>query len=102
MKKAVISTGNKQYLVAQGDELNIDLLQPDKRPLSFEALLTIDGDTTKVGTPNVDSAKVSAEVIDPLVKGDKVIAIRYKPKKRVRTIRGHRQQYTRIKITKIG
>lgn len=101
MKKAVITAGGKQYLVSPGDEIDIDLLKPDKKPLSFDVLLSIQDETTKVGTPIVEGTKVNAEIVEPLIKGDKVIAIRYKPKKRVRTIRGHRQQYTRIKITKI-
>jgi len=49
----------------------------------------------------VAGAKVTAEVTETLVKGDKVTAIRYKAKKRVKKVRGHRQQFTTIKITKI-
>jgi large subunit ribosomal protein L21 len=69
--------------------------------VSFEPLLVIDGDKVSVGSPNVDGAKVSAQIVAQEVKADKVTAIRYKPKKRVRKIRGHRQKHTQVKITKI-
>jgi large subunit ribosomal protein L21 len=100
-KKAVISTGGKQYVVAEGDTVAIELISDDKN-VTFEPLLVIDGDKVSVGTPSVDGAKVTAEVVAQDVKDDKVIAIRYKAKKRVRKIRGHRQHHTQIKITKIA
>lgn len=100
MKKAVISSGGKQYLVAEGDELEIELTGDDKK-LTFEPLLIINGDTVQVGTPTV-SAKVSANVLQADVAGAKVTAIRYKAKKRVRKVRGHRQHHARIKITTIA
>jgi large subunit ribosomal protein L21 len=100
-KKAVILTGGKQYLVEQDQELNVELLDPTSKP-SFDALLVIDGDKTLVGTPLVDGAKITADIVEQVVKADKVVAIRYKPKKRVHKTRGHRQKLTRIKITKIS
>ncbi|MBI2007953.1 50S ribosomal protein L21 [Candidatus Saccharibacteria bacterium] len=101
MKKAVISTGGKQYLVAEGEELEVELLEPAK-DATFEALLVIDGEKTSIGVPTVTGAQVKADVIEQVVKQDKVTAIRYKAKKRVHKRRGHRQKLTRIKITKIG
>lgn len=102
MKKAVITTGGHQYLVGEGEVVDIDLLKNDSKKVEFEALLVIDGDKTTVGSPSVKDAKVSAEVVEADIKGEKVVAIRYKAKKRVRKIRGHRQHYTKIKITKIS
>lgn len=101
MKKAVILTGGHQYLVSEGDELEVEKLATDKKP-EFEALLVIDGENISVGTPTVGGVKVSGEILEAEVKADKVIAIRYKAKKRVDTRRGHRQKLTRIKITKIA
>lgn len=101
-KKAVITTGGKQYLVAESDVIDIELLHVDKKSLSFDPLLIIHDESIKVGTPNVEGGKVTAEIIEDMVKADKVVAIRYKPKKRVHKTRGHRQQHTRIKITKIA
>lgn len=103
-KRAVIATGGHQYLVTEGEELEVDLLDPvlAQKSTSFEALMVIDGDSVSVGTPTVSGAKVTADVLEQSVKGDKVVAIRYKAKKRVRKVRGHRQRHTRIKITKIA
>lgn len=101
MKKAVIESGNKQYIVTEGMELDVFHLGEEKN-LTFEPLMVIDGDKVSVGAPTVAGVKVTAEVTADLVKGDKVTAIRYKAKKRVKKVRGHRQQFTTIKITKIS
>jgi large subunit ribosomal protein L21 len=101
MKKAVILTGGKQYLVSEGEELEVELLDPNQQNTAFEALLVIDGDKTSVGTPTVTGAKVTADIVEQVVKADKVVAIRYKTKKRVHKTRGHRQKLTRIKIKSI-
>lgn len=101
MKKAVIATGGKQYVVSEGDVLDVELLSEDKT-VSFEPLLVIDGEDVKVGTPVVKGAKVTASVEATDYKTDKVVAIRYKAKKRVHKVRGHRQRKTTIKISKIA
>jgi large subunit ribosomal protein L21 len=102
MKKAVINTGGKQYLVTEGEIVKIELIKEPGKSLSFEPLLVIDGDNVQVGAPSVDKAKVTAEILEADVQADKVTAIRYKAKKRVRKVRGHRQHQTIIKITKIS
>ena|SRR3990167_3966611 len=101
MKQAVIQTGGKQYLVKEGEELDIEVLQEQKN-LSFSPLLIIDKDDVLIGTPTLADKKVTAEVLEPRFKLDKVLAIRYKAKKRVKKVRGHRQHQTKIKITKIS
>jgi large subunit ribosomal protein L21 len=101
-KKAVIATGGHQFLVSVGDELEVELLDPAQQNTAFEALLVIDGDNVSVGTPTVSGVKVSADIVEQSVKDDKVVAIRYKAKKRVRKVRGHRQRHTKIRITKIS
>ena len=104
MKKAVISTGGKQYLVSEGQTIDVELLKSPTTDGShdFDALLVIDGDKAIVGAPIVAKAKVSAEVVEADVQTDKVTSIRYKAKKRVHTVRGHRQRVTTLKITKIA
>ena len=99
--KAVIASGNKQYIVAEKDQILVDSIDEGVKNVTFEPLMLIDGDKTKVGTPNVTGVKVTAKVIDELVKGDKVTAIRFKAKKRVHKTRGQRHQYTKIEITSI-
>ncbi len=100
MKKAVINTGGKQYLVSEGETIEVELLNTTDKKIEFKPLLIIDGDKTEVGKPELVS-KVIAEVLDE-VRADKVTAIRYKAKKRVKKVHGHRQKLTQIKITKIG
>ncbi len=99
--KAVIQLGGKQYLVAAKETLLVDRLPEGTKALEADALLTIDGDTTTVGTPHVAGVKVKATVVEPLVKGDKIRVIRYKAKKRVHKENGHRQQYSKIVIDSI-
>jgi large subunit ribosomal protein L21 len=100
MKKAIIATGGHQYLVSEGETLEVESLHADKN-VSFDALLVIDGDKTTVGTPTVAGVSVKADIVAE-TRGDKVTAIRYKAKKRVKKVHGHRQNYTQIKITKIA
>lgn len=102
MKKAVITTGGKQYLVKEGETIEVELLKQDGKIASFIPLLIIDGDKTTIGAPELTAAKVTAEILNAEVLGDKVMSIRYKAKKRVHTVRGHRQRRTQLKITKIS
>ena len=99
MKKAVITTGGKQYIVSKDDVLDVELLG-DAKTVSFEPLLVFDEKDVSVGTPLVSGVKVNAKVVEQ-VRGDKVTSIRYKAKKRVHKTRGHRQNYSRIQITDI-
>jgi large subunit ribosomal protein L21 len=102
MKKAVISTGGKQYLVSEGETLDVELLKGAAGTHDFEALLVIDGDKVSVGAPTVDKVKVTVEVVEADIQADKVTSIRYKAKKRVHTVRGHRQHHTTIKVSRIA
>ena len=101
MTKAVVKIGGKQYIVAEKETLLVDLLPEGTKELSLDALLVIDGEKTTVGTPAVKGVKVTAKVVDDLVKGDKVRVIRYKAKKRVHKENGHRQKYSRIEVASI-
>lgn len=99
--KAVIKIGGKQYIANEKETLLVDLLQDGTKELTLDALLVIDGDKTTVGTPAVKNVKVTARVVDELVKGDKIRVIRYKAKKRVHKENGHRQKYSKIEIVSI-
>ena len=99
--KAVIKIGGKQYIVTEKETLLVDRLPDGTKELETDALLIIDGDKTDVGAPIVKGIKVKAQVVDEEVKGEKIRIIRYKAKKRVHTENGHRQQYSRIKISAI-
>jgi large subunit ribosomal protein L21 len=101
MKKAIIQTGSKQYVVTEGETISVELLKPTDKKVTFEALLFIDGDSTQVGNPVVKNISVIADVINEDVQSDKVTAIRYKAKKRVHKVHGHRQHQTVLKISSI-
>lgn len=79
----------------------MDLLPEGTKELTLDALLVIDGDKIKVGTPTVKGSSVKAKVVEAEVKGDKLRVIRYKSKKRVHKETGHRQKYTKIEVTSI-
>lgn len=99
---AVIETGGKQYKVAVGDEILVEKLDKEAgATLEFDALLVEDGKKVKVGTPVVKDIKVNAEVVEH-GKGDKIIIFKYISKKRHKSKNGHRQPFTKIKITQIG
>ncbi len=100
-KIAVIETGGKQYVVAEGDVLNIekvDAIEKGSKITFDKILLTDDGSDTKVGAPYISGAKVSAELIEQ-GRADKVTVIRYRQKSRYFKKRGHRQPFTKVKIT---
>lgn len=101
MKKAVIRLGSSQYLVSEGDVIEVDLLQSADKKFSVPALLVLDGEKTIVGKPETES-KVDLTVNEALIKADKVTAIRYKAKKRVHKVRGHRQKLSSVKVAKIA
>ena len=101
MKKAVIKVGCKQFIVSEKETLLVDLLPQGTKELELDALMLINGDKVEVGTPFVKGVKVSAKVVDELVKGEKIRVIRYKAKKRVHKENGHRQKYTKIEIASI-
>lgn len=101
-KLAVLKTGGKQYLVREGETLDVELLDVEEgKEITFEeVLLTIINGNVKIGTPFIKNAKVTATDLG-LQKGDKQIIFKYKAKKNYRVKTGHRQHYTRIKIEKI-
>jgi large subunit ribosomal protein L21 len=102
MKKAVITTGGKQYLVSVGEELDVELIKTDKKSVDFDPLLVIDEKNVSIGNPLVKGSSVKVEIIEPVIQKEKVTSIRYKAKKRVRKVRGHRQKQTKIKVKSIN
>jgi large subunit ribosomal protein L21 len=98
--KAVIETGAKQYLVEKGDLLEVELVG-DEKSLTFAPLMIVDGEKSKVGTPTVAGAEVTATVVEGMKKSAKVTIVKFKAKKRVHKKNGHRQQVSVIEITNI-
>lgn len=100
---AIIQTGGKQYRVAEGDLLRCDLIESEvgSEVIFDHVILAGQGESVQVGTPTLTGATVSGTVIAQR-KDKKILVFRYKPKKRVRKLNGHRQLFAEVKITKIS
>jgi len=99
---AVIKTGGKQYRVSPGDSIEVEKLSYEvgEQVELDEVLLVANGSGTQIGRPLVEGAKVKATVTRQ-AKGRKVIIFKYRPSKRYRRRKGHRQHYTRLRIDEI-
>jgi large subunit ribosomal protein L21 len=102
---AVIETGGKQSLVKKGDQLLVEKLEGEAgSSITFDSVLLFSKDETGkdlvIGNPQVKDAKVQAKILET-AKGKKVTVFKYKPKKRYRVKKGHRQTHTKIEVTDI-
>ena len=99
---AVIRTGGKQYKVAKDDVLTIEKVTGDVgSELKLGEVLMVGGDAPKTGAPLVKGASVTAEIVSQ-GRGEKVVAFKKKRRKNTHRKRGHRQEFTQIKITGIS
>ena len=103
MKHAFIVTGGKQYRVAEGDEIFVELLpaEADETVTIDQVLAIVDDETSVFGTPTVEGATVSATVVKT-GKSKKIRVYKMKPKKNYRRTQGHRQPYTKVQIGTIN
>lgn len=99
---AVVRTGGKQYRVAVGDILEVEKLEGDVGDTVAlgDVLLVSNGSEASIGQPTVDGATVEATITGQH-RGKKILVFRYRPKKRIRVRRGHRQYLTRLEIQSI-
>lgn len=99
---AIVKTGGQQYRVEENSIIDVNKLASDQgEEIVLDEVLLVGGDGgVKVGTPHVAGAKVMAKVVKQF-KGPKIDAFTYKPKKNIQRRWGHRQQMTKLKITKI-
>jgi large subunit ribosomal protein L21 len=100
---AVIKTGGKQYRVEEGQVIKVEQL-PNEAGDSVEltdVLLVDTGDGVRVGQPLVENASVKASVVEN-GRGKKVIVFKKKRRKQYKRTRGHRQNFTALKIEKIN
>ena len=101
---AVITTGGKQYLVTEGQVLQVEKIDlAENTTLTFEPMLVADANasTVKVGTPIVHGAVVTATIVEH-GRDEKISVIKFKPKTRYRRNVGHRQPFTKIRIDTIA
>ena len=102
MAYAIIKTGGRQFRVAEGDTIDVDLLdvEPGKTATFGDVLLFADGKDVSHGNPVISVAKVTAEVVEQR-KDKKVVAFKYKRRKGYHRTVGHRRKLTRVKIKTI-
>ena len=105
---AVIEQGSKQYKIAEGDCLNIELtdVAPDAKTIELDKVLLVsDGEGVKIGRPYIEGAKVigsfKTTAEEAIVKGKKLYPTHFRKRKNSRRRIGHRQQYLQVIIEKI-
>ncbi len=100
---AVVDIAGQQFKVAEKTKVYVPRLKAElESEIEFDKVLLVsDENGTKVGSPNVNGVKITAKVLEHL-KDDKVIVFKKKRRKGYQLLRGHRQQLSRIEVTKIG
>ena len=99
---AVIRTGGKQYKVTEGEILDVELLEATDSKISISDVLLIgNGTDIKIGKPALAGALVTLEKLED-VKGDKVVAYKYRRREGYHRTVGHRQKLSRVKVTSIA
>lgn len=99
---AIIEDSGTQIKVAQGDIIKVDLREVSGNSLSFEKVLYVGGgeSAVKIGQPLVVGAKVTAEILGE-ERGEKVAVVKFRRRKNYKRMKGHRQDYLKVKITAI-
>ena len=101
---AIVEINGQQFKAEQGQKLFVHHIKDSEegQTVEFEKVLLVDNEgSIKVGAPAVDGAKVVCEVVNPLVKGDKVIVFKMKRRKDYRKKNGHREQFTQIEVKQV-
>ncbi|KRL12923.1 MAG: 50S ribosomal protein L21 [Schleiferilactobacillus perolens] len=99
---AIIQTGGKQYKVEKDAAIYVEKLDVEAgAAVTFDQVILVGGDDTKIGTPYVDGATVTGTV-EKQGKEKKVVTFKYKPKKHSHQKKGHRQPYTKVVINAIN
>jgi large subunit ribosomal protein L21 len=99
---AVIQSGGKQYRVSEGELVRVEKLEAEAgAQVEFKDILLVKADDKMhIGRPLVEGASVQG-IVEDTGKADKVLVFKYKKKKQYRRTRGHRQEYTEVRIEKI-
>jgi large subunit ribosomal protein L21 len=98
---AIIQSGGKQYRVAQGDVVQLELLSAEVGQVVDLPVVLLGGDSVQIGKPFVTGASVKAEVVEHS-KHRKLYGYKYRAKTNYRRKHGHRQPYTAVKIQSIA
>jgi large subunit ribosomal protein L21 len=100
----IVEINGQQFKAEEGRKLFVHHIRNVESGaiIEFEKVLLVDNEgAIKIGAPTVEGAKVVAEVLSPLVKGDKVLIFHKKRRKGYRKLNGHRQQFTEVNIKQI-
>ncbi|MBM6952249.1 50S ribosomal protein L21 [Enorma phocaeensis] len=98
---AIVTTGGKQYKVAADDVINVEKIEGEVGDkITLPVIFLNDGKKIVTDAAKLAKAKVTAEIVEQF-KGEKQLVFKFKKRKRYRRLKGHRQQLTRIKITKV-
>ncbi|SFM85973.1 50S ribosomal protein L21 [Thermodesulforhabdus norvegica] len=100
---AIVETGGKQLKVEPGKVVHVEKLavEPGEKVVFDRVLCVRDGEVVRIGTPYVEDAKVTGEVVEHF-RGEKILIIKHKRRKNYRRRQGHRQWYTAVKIESIN
>jgi large subunit ribosomal protein L21 len=100
---AIVETGGKQFRVSEGSVIRTDLIETEVgASVTFDRIvLAANGDDVSIGSPLVSGATVTGTVLRQ-AKDKKILVFRYKSKKRVRKLNGHRQRFAEVRIDKIA
>lgn len=101
---AIVEINGQQFKVEAGKKLFVHHIAGAEagQTVEFERVLLVDNNgSITVGAPQIEGAKVSAEVLSPLVKGDKVLVFHKKRRKGYRKLNGHRQQFTELAVKEV-
>lgn len=98
---AIVKTGGKQYKVSTGDCLNVEKLEGEAgTKVELTAIAVVDGAKVVADPAEAAKTKVEATIVEQF-KGEKQLVFKFHKRKRYRRLKGHRQQLTRLKITKV-
>jgi large subunit ribosomal protein L21 len=101
---AIVEDGSRQLRVTEGETFRIDYrdgAEPGQKVTLGRILLANGGGDSVIGAPEISGAKIEAEVVEPLVKGEKLEIQKFRRRKNARRHTGHRQKYTTVKISSI-
>ena len=101
---AIVEINGQQFKVEEGKKIFVNHMKDVEtgKTVEFDKVLLVENEgSVQVGAPNVSGAKVVCEVVNPLVKGEKVIVFKMKRRKDSRKRNGHRQQYTQVEVKSV-
>ena len=101
---AIVEINGQQFKAEQGKKLFVHHMQDVEagKTVEFDKVLLVDNEgAISVGAPTVEGAKVVVEIVNPLVKGDKVIVFKMKRRKDCRKKNGHREQFTEVEVKQL-